>query len=390
MQRAKWPYHTLQEIRSVNKVILSNKVNYWTGKEGKKFENEFADYIKTKYAIAVSNGTVALELALHALNIKKGDEILVTPRSYIASASCVVSKGAIPVFVDVDLNSQNISPNFIEEKITKKTKAIICVHLAGWPCEMDEINKIAKKRNLFVIEDCSQAHGAKYKGKFVGSLGDIGTFSFCNDKIMNTLGEGGIVTTNSKKFWKRIWEYKDHGRDWKKSHAKDNNNNKFKWIINSFGSNFRLTEVQSAVGRIQLKRLNKSIYKRNLNARKLESTLSKFNFVRKINKPKYIKHSYYRYYAFIEQKKLNKNWNRDKIIFELNKLNINAFHGSCPEIYLEKPFNKNKYKPNKRLINAKILGQTSIAFLVHPNISEKEILYTCKMITKVFTKALKK
>ena len=385
MKESRWPFYTSKDVREVSKVLKSNNVNYWTGFEGKKFEKEFASYIKSKYAIAVSNGTVALELALHAINIRENDEVIVTPRSYIASVSCVVNKRAIPVFADIDLCSQNILPSSIEKKITNKTKAIICVHLAGWPCEMDEINKIAKKRNLVVIEDCSQAHGAKYKDKFVGSLGDIGTFSFCNDKIMNTLGEGGIITTSSKKYWKRIWEYKDHGRDWYKSNLKYNDN-KFKWIVNSFGSNYRLTEAQSLVGRIQLRKLNKWIDIRNKNAKEIEKTCFKFNFIRKIKRPKYVKHAFYRYYIFVENNKLDKRWDRDKIISELKKLDVKCFQGSCPEIYLEKPFNKKIYKPNKRLVNAKKLGELGIAFLVHPTITKKELLKTCKSIEKVFSK----
>ena len=392
MQRAKWPYHTLQEIRSVNKVILSNKVNYWTGKEGKKFENEFADYIKTKYAIAVSNGTVALELALHALNIKKGDEILVTPRSYIASASCVVSKGAIPVFVDVDLNSQNISPNFIEEKITKKTKAIICVHLAGWPCEMDEIMSISNANDLFVIEDCAQAHGAKYKGTSVGSIGHIGCWSFCQDKIMSTGGEGGMVTTNDKSLWKKMWEYKDHGKSYEAVYEREHAEG-FRWLHESFGTNWRMTEMQGAIGRIQLRRMPEWTKLRNRNADILSEAF--FQFVGehgslRIPQLKFDQecvHAFYKYYVFVKDEALKECWDRDRIIAEINSEGVPCIHGSCSEIYLEKAFDDTNFRPDKRLPYAKELGETSMVFLVHPTLSEKEMRNMAKIATSIIDMA---
>ena len=204
-----WPSFSEKEARKISSILLSNKVNYWTGDECKKFEIEFAKSIGAKYGIALSNGTVALELALMALGIEKGDEVLVTSRSFVASASCIVSVGAKPIFVDVDINSQNISTEYIEKAITKKTKAVICVHLAGWPCSMDVIMKIAKKNNLCVIEDCAQAHGAVFKGKHVGTFGDVACWSFCQDKIISTAGEGGMLCTNNKKIWNKVWSMKD-------------------------------------------------------------------------------------------------------------------------------------------------------------------------------------
>ena len=385
MKKSSWPDYSESEINAVSKIIKSNKVNYWTGEEGQKFEIEFANFCKTKYAVAVANGTLALELALYSIGICSGDEVIVTSRSYVASVSCIVRFDAKPVFVDVDIDSQNIKCEEIEKNITKKTKAIICVHLAGWPCEMDGIMKIAKKYKIKVVEDCSQAHGATYKNKTVGSIGDIGTFSFCNDKIMSTLGEGGMVITNDKKIWKKVWEYKDHGRNYSLSHKKFKNN-KFKWIINSFGSNYRLTEVQSKIGRIQLKKLPKWLIKRKKNAKQIQKLCSKFSSIKKMNIPNYINHSFYRFYIFIEPNKINKNWNRDKILSEINNMGVTCFAGSCPEIYLEKAFDKKTYKPDKRLKNARLLGETSLAFPVHPTMTKKELDGTCHVIEKIFNK----
>ena len=249
-----WPSFSQEEISKVSEVLLSNKVNYWTGNEGKKFEEEFADFVGSTYAVAVSNGTVALDLALLAFDLKEGDEVIVTPRTFIASVSSIINAGAIPVFADVDLISQNITAETIEKVITSKTRGIICVHLAGWPCDMDPIIDLARSTGLFVIEDCAQAHGALYKGKSVGTIGDVGCWSFCQDKIMTTGGEGGMVTTNSKEIWSKIWSFKDHGKDWdaifKKTHPPG-----FRWVHESFGTNWRMTEIQAAIGRLQLKKL---------------------------------------------------------------------------------------------------------------------------------------
>lgn len=209
-----WPCFTQEEADAVSKVLLSNKVNYWTGNECRKFEKEFAAFAGTRYAVALSNGTLALDVALKAMGIGAGDDVIVTSRTFLASASCIVNAGANPVFADVDLNSQNISAETVKAVLTPNTKAIIVVHLAGMPAEMDGIMALAKEHNLWVVEDCAQAHGAKYKGKSVGSIGHVGAWSFCQDKIMTTGGEGGMVTTNDKELWSKMWSYKDHGKSY--------------------------------------------------------------------------------------------------------------------------------------------------------------------------------
>ena len=196
-----WPSFTQQEADAVSSVVLSNKVNYWTGTEGRDFEKEFATWTDSEYAVALGNGTLALDIALKALGVGAGDEVITTPRTFLASASSIVTAGAAPVFADVDLNSQAITAESIKAVLTPKTKAVIVVHLAGMPAEMDEIMALSEEHGFYVIEDCAQAHGAKYKGRSVGSIGHIGAWSFCQDKIMTTGGEGGMVTTNSKELW---------------------------------------------------------------------------------------------------------------------------------------------------------------------------------------------
>ncbi len=389
-----WPSYTQEEAHAVSQVLLSNKVNYWTGSEGREFEKEFAQYTNSKYAIAVANGTLALDLALVALDIgarNKGleeDEVIVTSRTFLASASSIVTAGAKPVFADVDINSQNITAKTIEAVISKNTKAIICVHLAGMPCEMDEILAVAKKYKLKIIEDCAQAHGAKYKGKSVGAIGDIGCWSFCQDKIMTTGGEGGMVTVNNEYLWKKMWAYKDHGKSWDAIYNKEHPPG-FRWLHESFGTNWRLTEMQSAIGRIQLKRMDEWKKLRNKNAVLIRNSLVKFSCVRIIEVPDYIEHAQYKYYAFIKPESLKRGWTRDRIVNEINELGVPCFQGSCSEVYLEKAFDDTGFRPLTRLPIAKLLGDTSVMFLVHPTLTVSDLEKTCQAIELTLSKAEK-
>ena len=381
-----WPSFSQEEADAVKNVLLSNKVNYWTGNECRKFEKEFAIWSNAKYAIALGNGTLALDNAFKALDISYGDEVIVTARTYIASVTSIVNAGAIPIFADVDLNSQNITPGSIRSMITNKTKAIVCVHLAGWPCEMNEIIDIANEFNLYIIEDCSQAHGAKYKGKPVGSIGNIGCWSFCQDKIMTTGGEGGMVTTNDENLWNRMWSYKDHGKSYKAVYEKEHPDG-FKWLNESFGTNWRMTELQGAIGRIQLKRMSNWNSNRIFNANKIWNTMKNFTGLRVPNIPDYINHAAYKCYVFVEEKNLKKGWNRNRIMEEINKLGVPCYTGVCPEVYLEKAFDNSGFRPKERLLNAKILGETSLIFLVHPTLNKNEIQKTCDVITSVMKSA---
>ena len=381
-----WPSYTSEEADAAHKVLLSNKVNYWTGSECREFEKEFAVWSNSKYAIALGNGTLALDSAFKALNITAGDEVIVTARTYIASVTSIVNAKAIPIFVDVDLNSQNITPESIRSKITNKTKAIVCVHLAGWPCEMDEIMDLAKEFNLYVIEDCSQAHGAKYKGKSVGSIGNIGCWSFCQDKIMTTGGEGGMVTTNEKSLWRKMWSYKDHGKSYEAVYQQKHPEG-FRWVNESFGTNWRMTEMQGVIGRIQLKRMSDWHTKRFNNANEIWNTSKQCKGLRVPNIPDYIKHAAYKCYVFVELNKLKKEWSRDKIIKEINTLGVPCYSGACPEVYLEKAFDNTGLRPKERLINAQELGESTLMFLVHPTLSNDEIKKTCDAITSVMNQS---
>jgi len=377
-----WPCFSEEEAEAVTRVLLSNKVNYWNGQEGHEFEKEFAAWVGSKYALAVANGTVALETALRALNIGTGDEVIVTPRTYFASVSSIVAVGAIPIFADVDADSQNITVRTIAEVLSPRSKGIICVHLAGWPCDMDEIMTFASEHGLYVVEDCAQAHGARYKGRSVGSFGHIGAWSFCQEKIMSTGGEGGMITTNDKALWERAWSYKDHGKSFDRV-FNTNHTIGFRWFQGSFGTNGRLTELQSTIGRFQLKRMPEWSQKRRANSKKISEVCTTFSSLRVPQVPSYVDHAYYKHYVFVRPDQLKQNWTRDQIMTEVNQLGVPCYTGGCPEVYLEKAFDETDWRPKKRLPIAKELGETSLMFLVHPTLKELEVDKTCKAIKEV-------
>jgi dTDP-4-amino-4,6-dideoxygalactose transaminase len=382
---APWPSFAPEEIEAVSAVLRSGKVNYWTGEEGHKFEQEFAQSIGCQYAVAVANGTVALESALRALGIGAGDEVITTARTFIASASCVVSVGARPVFADVDPYSQNLTADSIRRALTPRTKAIIAVHLAGWPCEMDEIMALAREFGLKVVEDCAQAQGAVYRGRYVGSIGDVGAFSFCQDKIMTTAGEGGMVTTNSEQVREFVWAYKDHGKSYDAVHRR-NHPVGYRWLHESFGTNLRMTEMQAAVGRVALRKVPAWVQTRRTYARMLTTSLLQVPGLRVTCPPAHVEHSYYKYYAFVVPEQLRRGWTRDRIIDAINAEGVPCFSGSCSEIYQEKAFPW-EWRPGCRLPKARRLGETSLMFQVHPTLAPEHIRMTAAKIAKVMDNA---
>ena len=387
-----WPFYEKECIEKVSAILSSGKVNYWTGSEGKYFEKEAAKTFDTKYSIALANGSVALSCAYRSLGLKKDDEIITSPRTFLATSSSAVLLGVKPIFADVDLDSGCITCESIEPLITKKTKAISVVHLGGWPANMAKIIDMAKSYGIKVIEDCSQAHGAKIKTsegfKSVGSFGDIGTWSFCQDKIITTGGEGGMVTTSNKELWDTMWSYKDHGKDFNEVNRNDHPPG-YRWLHNNFGTNYRLTEMQSAIGRYQLKNLEKWNKKRTLNASNIIERISSLICVRVPYVPKNLVHGWYKLHVYLKDEYLKENWNRDRVIHEINLRGFPAFQGSCSEIYLEKCFRENNLIPKKILKNAKKLGKSSLMFQIHPTITNEQINQYSETIYKVLKTACK-
>ena len=433
-----WPCFTAEEADAVHRVVMSNKVNYWTGTETRDFEKEFAAWCETSYAVALSNGTLALDVALKALGIGPGDEVVVTPRTFIASISCVVNAGATPVFADVEADSGNISAPTIAKVLTPKTKAVICVHLAGWPCDMDPIMQLAQAHGLKVIEDCAQAHGARYKGRPVGSIGHVGAWSFCQDKIMTTGGEGGMVTTNDEALWRSMWSFKDHGKSYEAVYERQHPPG-FRWLHESFGTNWRMLEMQAVIGRIQLRRMADSTALRTRNADAIAAACRQYDALRvpmfrcgdccgagdvdsdETGLPRCARndsqgghhdsqrgghensiviarseatrqssgcaHAHYKCYVYVKPERLKAGWSRDRIVEAINAEGVPCYQGACSEVYLEKAFDGTGWRPETRLPVAKVLGETSIMFLVHPTLTQAEISKTCAVIQQVMQQA---
>lgn len=412
-----WPHFDEDEIQAVTEVLRSGKVNYWTGEihlldDGSKvrgenglFEYEFARYIGVNYAIALANGSLALELALHSLGIGDGDEVIVSNRTFIASASACVMRGAVPIFADIDPDSQNISLDAIKAVLSPRTRAIICVHLAGWACEMDEIMDFAEQNNLKIIEDCAQCVSGKYKNKMLGSIGHIAIFSFCQDKIISTGGEGGMLTCNDSELYKRAWTYKDHGKDFDKYNkhsqhplvddtASDDNS-----YYTSLGTNYRMTEMQAAIGRIQLKKLPEWANLRRKYADMLNSGFKDVYGLRTVIPPNYIFHAYYKYYVFIELDKLCSGWDRNRIINAINAEGVLCQLGSTWGIGMETAWknikctitgNQHNYQLKKHFPNDHFVGSTILMFQVHPTLDIETISDTIMAVKKVMEVATNK
>ncbi len=383
---APWPSFDQKIIKAVGDVLRSGKVSQWTGPNVYAFEKEYARYLGVKHAIAMTNGSVTMDVALKLLGVGPGDEVVVTCRSFVASASCAALAGALPVFADVDPMTGNMTAETITKVVTKKTKAVIAVHLAGWPCDMDGIVKLCRSKKLFLIEDCAQAHGAKYKGKQVGTFGDFGSFSFCQDKIFTTGGEGGLLAVNNTRLWKKAWSLKDHGRDFDVVFNRKSGTG-FVWMVNSFGTNYRMNEIQAAIGRIFLKRLDDMVSRRRKYAAMLDDAFEKIEGLVVTRPPKGIEPAYYKYYVQVNPKKLKKGLTRDGILKKLAALGVPCGCGACPELYREKAFRDQRKNlgraPQKRLPAARKPGERCIMFQVHPTLSRECIEYTVWAMKKV-------
>jgi dTDP-4-amino-4,6-dideoxygalactose transaminase len=382
-----WPSFGDEEVYAVARVLRSNRVNYWSGEECKEFERGFAASVSSEHAVALANGTVALDLALKVLGIGPGDEVIVTPRTFLASASSIVNAGARPVFADVDRDSQNITAESVARGLSKSTRAIECVHLAGWPCEMHGILALAKEQGLAVIEDCAQAVGAKYRGRSVGTFGEVAAWSFCQDKILTTGGEGGMLTMADRALWSRAWSYKDHGKSWEAVYEREHPIG-FKWLHESFGTNWRMTEMQAAIGRVQLGKLPQWLAARKRNAAAILAAARECAVFRVPAVPEHVEHAWYKAYVFVEPARLRAGWDRDRIVAGINARGVPCSMGSCSEVYLEKAFEGTGFRPAERLPVARELGETSLMFLVHPTLTQGDVAKTCDAIREVGRAAL--
>lgn len=383
---APWPVFSEEQVAAVASVLTSGKINQWTGSEVWEFERDYAAYLGRTHAVAVMNGTVALELALKAFEVGPGHEVITTPRSFLASASSIVLQGAVPIFADVDPDSGNITAETIEKALTPNTRAIVVVHLAGWPADMPAIMELVRAHDLIVIEDCAQAHGAEINGRPVGSFGHAAAFSFCQDKIITTGGEGGLVALDDEEAWNRAWSYKDHGKSYSAVFERDHPPG-FRWLHESFGSNWRMTEMQAVLGRLQLRDLEEAVATRNRNAGVLHQALSRLPTLRVPTVGPGQRHAYYKFYAYTVPEQLKAGWNRDRIQLEIEKAGIPVTSGSCSEMYLEKAFETASLNTGVRLPVARQLGDTSLLFQVHPGLSDDALQYAVEVITEIVSHA---
>lgn len=377
-----WPHFTEEQILKVSDVLRSGKVNYWTGTEGRKFEQEYAEYLGVPHAIALTNGTVALELALHAIGLQPGDEVIVPSHTFVATASAVTMRGGVPVFADIDAATQNVTAETLAPQISQKTKAIIVVHMAGRPCEMDDINALANRHHLMVIEDCAQAHGALYRGRPVGTLGHLAAFSFCQDKIITTGGEGGLLATTDPELWKRAWSFKDHGKNWDKITAQPVPG-VFRMLHDSLGTNWRLSEMQSALGRLALQQLDAEVQIRRQHAAHLIESLSAHPAIEIAEVPAHLYHSYYKFYFRVNASQLHPGWTRNLIAQAVLAEGVFCGSGSSAEIYLEQAFQTTGLAPHQRHPQAQAFGETSLMLQVHPTLTKAEIQTTATAVLKV-------
>lgn len=386
--RSGWPVFAEEERAAAMAVLESGRVNYWTGTEGRAFEEEFASYVGTKHAVALANGTVALELALHALGIGPGDDVIVPARTFIGTATAVVARGARPVVADVDRESGNVTAETIAEALTPATRAVIPVHVGGWPCDMHSIMALADKRGLFVVEDCAQAHGARWDRRHVGTFGHVGAFSFCQDKIMTTAGEGGMLVTDDDELYRRAWEYKDHGRSIEAmERARLLGGHEFKQVVGSFGTNWRMTEVQAAVGLVQLGKLDGWVEARRHNAAVLEEQLAGVPGLRVVRPPQEAHHAYYKYYAYVEPAALASGWTRGRVLDEVSARGVVCLQGVSPEIYLERAFVDAGLAPAERLPVVRELGETSIMLLLDPTLGTADMERSAEVVSDVMMAA---
>lgn len=382
---APWPHFGEEEVAAAAAVLRSGRVNQWTGEECTLFESEYARALGRRHAVAVMNGTVALELCLHALGIGPGDDVIVPSRTFVASASCAVMRGARVICADVDADSGNLSAATVAACWTPRTRAVIAVHLAGWPCDMDPLMALAAERGFFVVEDCAQAHGAIYKGRPVGALGHMAAFSFCQDKIISTGGEGGLVVTDDDTWWERAWSYKDHGKSYeavfRRAHPPG-----FRWLHESFGTNWRLTEMQAAMGRVLLRKLPSYVATRRAHAETLASRLRGLAALR-VPQPKGgTVHAYYKFYAYLRPERLSAQWSRDRIMAAVNQRGLPCYSGSCSEIYRELAFPAEMRPPEPRPVAA-ALGANSLMLLVHPTLTTAQVAAGAAIVEEVVTAA---
>lgn len=375
------PFVDEEEVEAVKEVLLSG--HYVSGPRIKEFEKKFADYVGVKHAVAVNSGTAALHVALASLDIGPGDEVIVPPLTFFSTVSAVLHQNAIPIFADIDSESFCLDPSDVENKITENTKAIIPVHIFGNAAEMDEIMKIAEENDLKVIEDCAQAHGTEYKGKKVGSIGDIGCFSFYATKHMTT-GEGGMITTDSEKIAEKARIIRNHGMSGRDQHI-------------TLGYNYRMSEINAAIGLVQIKKLE------NLNRKRIENSIYLLNEIKnrgieqfKVPEIKdYVRHTFFwcpvvvleerigmstqEVVRRLKEKGIETRYRYRRPLYKQRVLqNLSPYPKDCPFACLRRKINyADIYLPNAEKLAGRIIGLPN-----HPGLNKDDLDYVLDVLEK--------
>lgn len=382
-----WPFYADDEVASVAKVLRSGRVNQWTGPEVFAFQDACSVRFGGNKGIALANGSVALELALRAFGIGAGDEVIVSPRSFVASASCALLVGATPVFADVDPDSGNITADTIELVMTERTRAVIPVHLGGWPADMPTIMRRLAGHNVKVIEDCAQAHGAEIDGHSVGSFGDAAAFSFCQDKIISTGGEGGFTSFRDESAWNWAWSFKDHGKNFAEMTSGSGPPGQFRWVHDQVGTNWRLTGPQAAIGLAQLQKLDLWSASR---ARNAAIWLDGLEGVARLRAPlpdAVLRHGFYKLYFYIDGGTDEAASNlRSEILERCTEEGLRVFSGSCSEMYLEKAFSD---LPRADCPVARSLGARSLMVEVHPTLRPDLVRLRAERLAEIADQVLR-
>ena len=362
-----------EDIKGVVDVLRSDYVT--TGPAVVEFERKVADYVGAKYAVAVSNGTAALHIACLAAGIGEGDEVITTPVTFAASANCTLYCGAKPVFVDIDPDTYNIDPRKIEDKITTSTKAIIAVHFTGQPCQMDEIHAIGKKYNLLVIEDAAHGLGADYKGKKVGSMSDMTTFSFHPVKHITT-GEGGMVLTNNKDLYEKLILYRGHGITREEDLMTENQGGWYYQQL-ALGYNYRITDIQCALGISQMNKLDDFVTRRRKIAKRYTEALKDIEGLKLPKQETGCNNSWHLYVIQI----LNKD--RKEVFDALRRKNIGVNVHYIP-VY-KHPYYQNNGYAHVHCENAEKYYERAISIPMYPALTDEEQDYVIRSIKEVLS-----
>lgn len=385
-----YPKYGDEEIRAAERVLRSGKFSRLSGEETKKFEQEYAEWFGVKHAIAVNNGTASIHVALAALGIGPGDEVIHTSHCFIGTATPSAHAGATPVFADIDPRTYNIDPKSIEEKITPRTKAIVPVHLNGCPADMDAIMDIAKRHNLYVVEDAAQAHGALYKGRKVGTIGDVASFSFWEDKLMTTGGEGGMIITNSDEINRVARMIQNHGEV-----AADSSYYVGERLYHHelLGWNYRMSELQAALGREQLKKLDSYIEGRRKNAHRLTELLKDIEGIITPYEPDDVKHVFYKYIIRLDRNVLDIDAKDFVAALQAEGIPCSRRYPTPlhqQPVFVNKSGFGNSHFPftddvnyGSGLPNSEKLPHDLVRLLMNPNMTESELQGTAKAVEKV-------